>query len=404
MNAREQRGLAIAALCRLKHKGNVWQVPSQTVAKCYVVDLEKQSCDCPDCQEWGHKCKHLYAVEFTLKREMGADGAVTETRQITFTEKVKYPQNWPAYNKAQTQEKKLLQVLLHDLCRDIPEPPYKGIGRLPTPAKDAVFACGYKVYSMLSGRRFMTDMREAAAKGFVVKPVPYNSIYRFFENEIYTPIFSNLIARSSLPLKPLESQFAVDSSGFTTSRFVSWYDHRYGVTRRGHDWVKVHLMCGVKTNIVTSVEIHGRNAGDAPQFGPLVQRTALNFEVKEISADKGYSSEQNIKTAFQIGAVPFIQFKDNTTDAKGGLWEKMFHFYQLHQDEFFEHYHKRSNVETTFSMIKAKFGDHIRSKTDTAMRNEALCKILCHNICCVIQSMYEFGIQPTFAVEQEAAS
>jgi len=31
-----------------------------------------------------------------------------------------------------------------------------------------------------------------------------------------------------------------------------------------------------------------------------------------------------------------------------------------------------------------------------AMTNEVLCKILCHNICCVIQAMYELGIEPTF--------
>jgi len=30
-----------------------------------------------------------------------------------------------------------------------------------------------------------------------------------------------------------------------------------------------------------------------------------------------------------------------------------------------------------------------------------LCKILCHNICCLIQSIFEFGIDPTFwATEQ----
>ena len=57
-----------------------------------------------------------------------------------------------------------------------------------------------------------------------------------------------------------------------------------------------------------------------------------------------------------------------------------------------KHYHKRSNVETTFSMIKSKFCDHVRSKTDVAMVNEVLCKIICHNICCVIQESYELGI------------
>lgn len=47
-------------------------------------------------------------------------------------------------------------------------------------------------------------------------------------------------------------------------------------------------------------------------------------------------------------------------------------------------------------MIKAKFGDAVRSKTDTAMVNEVLCKIICYNICCVIQEMHELGIDATF--------
>lgn len=62
-------------------------------------------------------------------------------------------------------------------------------------------------------------------------------------------------------------------------------------------------------------------------------------------------------------------------------------------------YHRRSNVETTFSMIKAKFGERLRSKTHTAQINEVLCKVLAHNLCCVIQSMYELGIEPDFRAE-----
>ena len=60
-------------------------------------------------------------------------------------------------------------------------------------------------------------------------------------------------------------------------------------------------------------------------------------------------------------------------------------------------YHKRSNVESTMSMIKAKFRDHVRSKTDVAMKNEVLCKVLCHNICRLIHAIHELGITPTFA-------
>jgi hypothetical protein len=73
-----------------------------------------------------------------------------------------------------------------------------------------------------------------------------------------------------LPLKTVEMVFAPDSTGFRCSRFVRWYDEKYGVERSGHDWVKAHATCGVKTNIVTAVEIAGRDAGDSPMFKPLV--------------------------------------------------------------------------------------------------------------------------------------
>lgn len=77
----------------------------------------------------------------------------------------------------------------------------------------------------------------------------------------------------------------------------------------------------------------------------------------------------------------------------------MYHFCKFQDSEFKQHYHKRSNVETVFSMIKAKFGEKLRSKTDVSQVNEALCKVLCHNICCLIQSMFELGLKPKFWAE-----
>jgi hypothetical protein len=38
----------------------------------------------------------------------------------------------------------------------------------------------------------------------------------------------------------------------------------------------------------------------------------------------------------------------------------------------------------------------VRAKMPVAQVNEVLCKVLCHNICCLIQSIYELGIEPTF--------
>lgn len=47
-------------------------------------------------------------------------------------------------------------------------------------------------------------------------------------------------------------------------------------------------------------------------------------------------------------------------------------------------------------MMTAKFGDALRSKTDTAQLNELVYKMPCHNSCVVIQSMYELGIPVQF--------
>ena len=82
--------------------------------------------------------------------------------------------------------------------------------------------------------------------------------------------------------------------------------------RQDHDWVKIHVYdCGVKTNVVTAVEIKERNAGDVTQLPVLMDQTAKNFQMKEVSADKAYSCIFNLEEATRDGAVPFIDFKKN---------------------------------------------------------------------------------------------
>jgi transposase len=161
-------------------------------------------------------------------------------------------------------------------------------------------------------------------------------------------------------------------------------------------WVKVHMACGVKTNVVTAVRILDKDAADSPQFVPLIKETRRSFDISEVSADKAYASLENFEEIAGMGGTLFAAFKSNTTGGVGGMFEKMFHYFQFRREEFLEHYHKRSNIESTFSAIKRKFGDSVRSKTDTAMVNEVLCKVLCHNICCLIQEQCELGIEPVF--------
>ena len=396
---REQRGLVIAATCKLAKRDDFWVVPSSTGQGKYYVRPEKASCTCPDHQEMGHKCKHLFAVEIVIQRELFSDGSVSETKSLTVTAMPRktYPQMWKEYNAAQVNEKDHFQSLLRDLCKGLTRPETKQPkrGRPQIPLEDAIFAAVFKVYSTVSGRRFMSDLRDSQEKGFIKNVPHYNQLFKVLESPAATPILHALIKATSAPLKAVEQNFACDSSGFSACRFDRWYDHKYGGEKSRRSWIKCHLMCGVKTNIVSAVEIS--DSGDAPQLPGLLATTRQTFKVAEVCADMAYSSEENLCRITGADAAALIPFKSNSTPAKGGIWAKLFHYFNLNRDEFLAKYHQRSNVESTFSMIKAKFGDSVRSKTDRAMLNEVLAKIVCHNICCLISAMYELGITPEFA-------
>lgn len=410
-NPRQQKGLEIAARCKLTNNNGLWLVPSQSGSKKYKVDPERQHCSCPDHEYTQSKCKHIFAVEFVIQRETttttttDAEGNTTTT--TTTTEKVTrktYAQpDWPAYHAAQTNEKSQFLALLYELCQGIEEP-VQTTGRPRLPLADIVFAATFRTYSTLSGRRFMSDLRDALSRGYLSKLPSYNSIFDYLQMESLTPYIKHLIEASAQPLKSVETAFAVDSSGFSTCTFKRWFDVKYGKDEDWRQWVKLHLMCGVKTNIVTSVEVSPAPCNDSPYFKPLVAQTAqAGFTMREISADKAYISVGNLKAALAQGATPYIPFKTNTNPKRGGeVWQRLFHFYNFKRDEFLARYHQRSNVETTFSMIKAKFGERLRCKTETAQTNEALLKVLAHNLCCVIQSIYELDIAPTFWSEAAA--
>jgi transposase len=403
MDIREHKGLQIAALLKVKQQDNLWVVPSQSGPAKYKVNPDplNPQCTCPDFEFRQARCKHIIAVEITIRREHSSDGRTVITETVKVTQKT-YPQDWPAYNQAQTNEKDQFQCLLHSLVKGVGEPSQK-IGRPRLPFDEMLFAVTFKVFSTMSQRRFVSDMRDAHAKGYLSKVPHFNSISNYLESEVLTPYLKMLIEESSLPLREIERDFAVDSSGFSTCRFYQWVRARYtnpAIMER-REWVKVHLMCGVKTNIVTAVEVSERYQGDSPFFEPLVEATSQNFLMNEVSADKAYSSAKNLKLVISKSAMPYIPFRANAKglQASGSVWKRMYHFYSYNQERFMQQYHKRSNVESTFSMIKAKFGDSLRSKSKTAQINEALCKVLCHNLCCVIQSMYELNIKPEFWAE-----
>ncbi len=402
---REQRGkLLYRSVLIQKTAEGKWRVSSQSIAgKQYLVTFRhhEPKCSCPDCSMRKQKCKHIWAVEFYLKQEIDKEGKLTEKKGV----KITYEQKWKAYDKSQTNEKLYFMKLLKDLTQYVEQPQYK-FGRPKLPMSEMVFNSVMKIYSTFSLRRFMSDVKIAKEMGLVDSVPCYSSMGHFLQRKELTPILINLIKLSSLPLKEVEVDFAVDSTGFSTSRFARWFDHKWGKEKKQRIWIKCHAMAGVKTNIITSVSVTEGYSADSPQLASLVEQTAQSFEVREVSCDRAYSSRKNLQLIEDVGAIPYIPFKKHVSGkrAKGSAWKKMYHLFMYKHDEFMKAYHKRSNIETCFHQIKSKFLDNLRSKSATAQVNELLCKVLANNICVVIQEINELGINREFIVEKEETS
>jgi hypothetical protein len=209
MSLREAKGQQIVKQhANIKRAGNLWLVPSQSGRGSYKVDPKAKTCTCRDFEYRQQPCKHIFAAEFLERTQIITTDKRGKTTTTT-TETVKvtrqtYAQEWPAYNKAQTNEKRLFQYLLHQLCQGVDSPSQTGAGRRFLPLEDVVFAMAFKVYSTVSGRRFMCDLKDAHGKGYLLQLPSYNSMFDYFNSEMLTPYLQMLIEESSLPLAAIE--------------------------------------------------------------------------------------------------------------------------------------------------------------------------------------------------------
>ncbi len=396
---REERGRQIAQMGGIRQVGALYAVPSQSEAGSrYMVDLVEETCTCPDYETRRGRCKHQEAVLFWLAWE----GSVNPPEAPTRAKRKTYPQNWPAYDEAATTEKARLELLLQSLCAGIEETarPAGAPGRPRIPLSTAIFAAVMKVYTTVSSRRAMTDIRGCAERGHIADAPHYSSVNRCLEGEATTAILVRLIEESAAPLAEIENiagQFAQDSTGFSTVTYDRWFDAKHGKLVAKHPWVKLHVMIGTVTNVVTSAKVS--DEGDCHLLPELLGKTAMKFAVREVSGDKAYLSKKNLEAIDIVGAVPFIPFKSNSVGmaSRSVHWRKMWAHFSLKSEDFLAHYHRRSNVESTMWMIKSKFGGAMRSKTPTAQINEVLAKVLCHNLCCIISAITEHGIDVDFA-------
>jgi transposase len=315
-------------------------------------------------------------------------------------EREERPIDWPAYNEAQTSEALLFQELLHSILLNVvpDEPSSRGKGRPKIGLRDVLFCCAFKVYLGKSSRRTMSFLEYAKKQGYIQKVPHFNSILNYFGRPEMNTALYGILDESCKPLRCVETDFAVDATGFGTMYYRRWFDDEYKKHKVRKEFVKAHAICGVKTNIVTGIIVTDGHKHETKCFGDLIDSTAKNFLIKEVLADPAYLADKNLEKVEEYGGTPYILFTSRNsatpTDIyrRSAIWMRMVLLFHEHREEYLKHYHMRSNVESLFSMIKRKFSPTLLSKKEEARVNELLMMFLCHNLVVLIHEMIESGI------------
>ena len=308
--------------------------------------------------------------------------------------------DWRAYNAAQTQEVTDVKALLGgfsdvlNLFEDRFRGP-RGRGRPSFPLGHVVFAVVMKAYSGLSSRRLESPLGESVDFGYLrnvasgngvdggfVRIPQFNTVCNFLRSEWLTPLLLELVTATALPLKGVEHVFSVDGTGWSTRWYDRWLDHRLATESDRQQWVKLHLVVGVKSNTIARAAISPGNHHDHPYFRPLVIETARHFDVDAVLADMGYSSRSSHELGRQLEVQVRIPFKSNTRPPSndGSAWDADLRYFLENYEQFLVEYHPRSIGESANSTLKRVFPEKIRTKSFVAQTNEALTKVVAYNL------------------------
>ncbi len=335
-----------------------------------------------------------------------------------------YPQDNVAINLAKTNEVQLFRKLIDEFTiAVIEEPLYKGTGRPGFTQREKIIAMAACCYNKSDLRKTNSYLKDLEAQHYISKAPSFKSISNFFNDKQLLDLLDRLILFTAIPFLTNETTVGIDATGFSISKYHEWVRYKFMrlmkktnekslrgeeikkrflpmlIKKKKREFIKAHIfgMCG--SNSILAVEVTKSKVSDSDTetlellLGKVMRIGTMS--AKDFVADKAYSTHPIYAILAKYDLNVYIPFKSNAKPTSKGvpLWQKKYWEWIYHPTTTYEHYHKRSNLESIMHMIKQKFGHWVASRNFTAMQNEVKTKVLCHNICVLIQEMYENDLQ-----------
>ena len=174
----------------------------------------------------------------------------------------------------------------------------------------------------------------------------------------------------------------MDGTGWSTRWYKRWLDNKEAPDTEKQQWLKLHLVVGVESNIIARAAVSPGNHHDSPYFRGLVTETTKHFDVQMVAGDLGYSSRRNNALGAELGFDVRIPFRSNTLPPAddGSEWSKNLLLFLNESERFMSEYHLRSNVESTNGAVKVTQPQKLRCKSFDAQVNEVLAILVAYNI------------------------
>jgi transposase len=225
----------------------------------------------------------------------------------------------------------------------------------------------------------------------------YKTIERSYGNPSVRDILDEVFELTQLPIRDLEQEFGPDASGLATSNKQNYEnDRQKNQTQQGYD--KVLVMVGLKYKLFAAFKYADSPVdNESPYFEELLAKTAKRYaRVGLVAGDAAYLSRHNCNLVAALGGVArFYPKKGTTLRQKGSpAWRKMLEELTADPQKWLEDYHKRSNVEGSFSILKRDNPLALRKKLAERREQEAFGRACNQNLKRLCYLNYTENIDP----------
>jgi len=156
----------------------------------------------------------------------------------------------------------------------------------------------------------------------------------------------------------------LDSSGMKTHHKGAWVVIRFHKNPKQRDFKKIHLFVDLVSKKILHCLVTTGRASDAKQVKKLLQ--GCNWiRVDVILGDRGYDTRECFHEITRMGALPGIPVRRNATTKSRGCYSRKKTV--LAQQKDYEQwkqqvqYTMRCVIESVFSGLKRRFGEHLFS-------------------------------------------